>query len=62
LQLTRWVRHSRSEAGMSLPQAILASLGFLPGDLLKALASGFIEATFLASTRVVNPCPPRREY
>jgi biotin transport system substrate-specific component len=39
------------KAGMPLAQAALASIGFLPGDLLKAIATGFIAAALPANVR-----------
>jgi len=41
------------KTGMSVMQATLASAGFLPGDLLKAIATGFVAAALPASARAV---------
>lgn len=46
------------KAGMPLWQAALASTGFLPGDLLKAIATGFIAAALPAGARFA-PAPAR---
>jgi biotin transport system substrate-specific component len=44
--------------GMPLPQAALASLAFVPGDLIKAVAVGMIVAAMPASFRL-NGAPAR---
>jgi biotin transport system substrate-specific component len=41
--------------GMSPSQAALASLVFLPGDIIKAVATGFVAAAIPASARTGRP-------